>query len=146
AKTAEYLQNLSATQPRGNVEGPATLMSRLMRQELERERTGGPIRQFFNRPLVLAVLLLLTIGVLVWTFWPMTADTMYQRGAALMQSQDPADWETAWEKYLGPLLEKYPDTPHRAEIEEMRIQLATAKAARKANRAASLAGPMGEAQ
>ncbi len=51
-------------------EGPATLMSRLMRRELERQNQGGPINQFFNRPGVLVTLFALCVGILVWTFWP----------------------------------------------------------------------------
>ncbi len=146
AKTMEYLPGQAATRPRDNVEGPATLMSRLMRQELERERSGGPIRQFVNRPWVLMLLLVLTIGALSWTFWPLSAEAMYQRGAALMRSEDPADWETAWDRYLGPLLAKNPDTPHRAEVEEWRVRYEASKAAREANRVARRAGPMSEAQ
>lgn len=146
AKTEEYVAGQSATRPRANVEGPATLMSRLMRQELERERTGGPVRQFFNRPPVLVLLLAITVGLLAWAFWPMSEETMYQRGAALMQSEDPGNWETAWETYLKPLLDKYPDTPHRAEVEQMRDRYESVKSVREANRAASRAGPMGEAQ
>ena len=121
-------------------------MSRLMRQELERERTGGPVRQFFNRPWVLVLLLTVSIGLIAWAFWPASAETMYQRGADLMKSSDPADWETAWDNYLGPLLARHPDTPHRAEVEEWRDRCEAAKAARQANRAASRAGPMSEAQ
>ncbi len=146
AKTVEYVIGQSATHIQGSVEGPATLMSRLMRQELERERRGGPVRQFFNRPWVLLGLLVLTVSLLVWTFRPLSADEMYQRGAALMQSQDPADWETAWDTYLGPLLDKHPDTPHRAEVERFRTLVEGAKAARQAQRAARWAGPMSEAQ
>jgi hypothetical protein len=145
-KTEQYVLDQSATGPRGNAEGPATLMSRLMRQELERERTGGPVRQFFNRPPVLLGLLAITVGLIAWAFWPLGAETMYQRGAALMQSPDSADWLTAWDKYLGPLLDKYPDTPHRAEVEEMRRRYESAQAARQAQRAARRAGPMSEAQ
>lgn len=145
-KTVEYVAGQMVTRPRDNVEGPATLMSRLVRQELERERTGGPVRQFLNRPWVLAFLLILTLGVIAWAFWPMSAETMYQRGAALMRSQDPADWETAWDNYLGPLLAKHPDTPHRAEVEEFRDRYEVSKAAREANRAARRAGPMSETQ
>src|SRR5579875_604932 len=145
-KTEQYVLDQSATRPRGNAEGPATLMSRLMRQELERERTGGPVRQFFNRPPVLLGLLAITVGLIAWAFWPLGAETMYQRGAALMQSPDSADWVTAWDKYLGPLLDKYPDTPHRAEVEEMRRRYESAQAARQAERAARRAGPMSEAQ
>jgi len=121
-------------------------MSRLMRRELERERAGGPIRQFFNHPWVLATLLVLCVGLIAWAFWPPGAETLYERGAALMQSDDPDDWETAWDKYLGPLMVKDPDTPHRAEVERFRQKRENAQAAREANRAARRAGPMGEAQ
>jgi serine/threonine-protein kinase len=146
AKTVEYVAGQSATRPRGDVEGPATLMSRLVRQELERERTGGAVRQFLNRPWVLVLLLILTSGLLAWTFWPLSAETMYQRGSTLMRSQDPGDWETAWDNYLAPLLAKYPDTPHRREVELFRERYESAKAARDANRAARQAGPMSETQ
>jgi serine/threonine protein kinase len=146
AKTTAYLPAQATTPPRGNVEGPATLMSRLMRQELERERTGGPLQQFFHRPWVLLGLLALTVSLIVWAFRPLSDEQMYQRGAALMQSQDPADWETAWDNYLGPLLDKYPDTPHRTEVEQFHLRVEEAKAARQAQRAARRAGPMSEAQ
>jgi hypothetical protein len=146
AQTAEFLPGQSATRAGSNEEGPATLMSRLMRQELERQRTGGPVRQFFNRPWVLMVLLAITVSLIAWAFWPMSAETMYQRGAALMKSEDPADWETAWDKYLEPLLTREPDTPHRAEVEQFRVRREAAKAARQAQRAARFAGPMSEAQ
>jgi hypothetical protein len=145
-KTIEYDLKQSATRLRGNEEGPATLMSRLMRQELERGRMGGPIRRFFNRPWVLALLLVLTVVLLGWTFWPLSVEKLYQRGAALMHSQDPTDWETAWNDYLGPLLDKHPDTPHRAEVERFRLVVEEAKAARQAQRTARRAGPMSEAQ
>jgi serine/threonine-protein kinase len=146
AKTEEYSITQSATRAGINAEGPATLMSRLMRQELERERAGGPIRQFFNRPWVLASLLSLCVALIAWAFWPLGSETLYQRGAALMQSDDPDDWETAWDKYLGPLLAKDPDTPHRAEVERFRQKREEAQTAREAGRAARRAGPMGEAQ
>ena len=136
----------SATRAGGNAEGPATLMSRLMRQELERERTGGKVRQFLHRPWILVLLLALTLALIAWVFWPMSAGTMYQRGAALMQSQDPDDWETAWDKYLGPLLTKEPNSPHREEIERWREKSEAAKAARQADRSARFAGPMSESQ
>jgi serine/threonine protein kinase len=146
AKTAEYAPGQPAPRPQGDAEGPATLMSRLMRQELEHQRTGGPIRQFFNRPWVLLGLFLVTVALIVWALWPVSAETMYQRGAVLMASQEPSDWETAWDNYLGPLLANHPDTPHRAEVETMRVRYESAKAARQSQRAARSAGPMSEAQ
>jgi hypothetical protein len=117
-----------------------------MRQELEREKTGGSVWQFLHRPWVLVTLLVITVGLIAWAFWPLSAETMYQRGTALMKSENPDDWETAWDNYLGPLLTKYPDTPHRAEVERFREQSEAARAARQAGRTARLAGPMSEAQ
>jgi serine/threonine-protein kinase len=46
--------------------GPATLMSRLMRQELQRQKRGGPVIQLLNKPVVLAVLLAACVGLIVW--------------------------------------------------------------------------------
>ena len=46
--------------------GGATLMSRMMRSELEREQRGGSLTQFINQPLVLVLLLATCIGLIVW--------------------------------------------------------------------------------
>jgi serine/threonine protein kinase len=129
-----------------NVEGPATLMSRLMRQELDRENLGGPVRQFFNRPWVLVTLLLLTVSGIVWAFWPTSAAALYERGSALMASADPDDWERAWTEYLEPLSRKDPDNPHKEELEQFRQRYESRQAERQAARAARNAGPMSEAQ
>ena len=51
-----------------------------------------------------ALLLILCIGTIVWAFWPASAESLYKRGAALMASSRPADWETAFKEYLdGPV-------------------------------------------
>lgn len=84
-------------------EGPATLMSRLMRSELERQARPHPLMEFINRAWVLLLLLALCVGVLVWTFWPLSDDALFQRGAELMASERPADWVRGWEEYLEPL-------------------------------------------
>ena len=73
--------------------GPATLMSQLVRQELERLNRGGPITRLLNRWFVVLPLFLLVLGILVWTFWPLGPEKMFERGAELMGSTDPADWE-----------------------------------------------------
>jgi serine/threonine-protein kinase len=125
--------------------GPATLMSQLMRKELERENRGGPVRRFFNRPLVLLVLLLLTLGGLVWGLWPVGAETWFQRGAALMRSDNPDDWDRA-SYYFDQLQEKFPDNPHRDEVEQFRKKIADHHALEKAENKAERAGPVSEAQ
>jgi serine/threonine-protein kinase len=126
-------------------EGPATLMSRLMRAELERQKHGGPVQRFVNRPLVLVVLFLLCVGGIVWAFWPPSPERLFARGAELMASEDPDDWYKAWDKYLDRLAEKYPD--YRAEeVAAFRHQYDERNAQQKAAQAARHAGPMSEAQ
>jgi serine/threonine-protein kinase len=103
--------------------GAATLMSRLMREELERQNRGGPVAQLFNRWFVVLPLFLLVLGILVWTFWPASPETLFARGAALMDSNDPNDWERAWREYLEPLERDHPDNPHKAELDQFRKRL-----------------------
>lgn len=108
--------------------GPATLMSRLMRQELDKEVRGGPIWQAFNRFWVIAPLLALVIGILVWTFWPASMETLYVRGSALMQSSERlSDMEAAWRDYLEPLERRFPDHPYQEEVAAFKAQLESAR-------------------
>jgi len=62
--------DLPATQVGGPGPGPATLMSRLLRAELEGQNRGGPLRRFFNKPVVLVLLFVLCAGLIVWGLWP----------------------------------------------------------------------------
>jgi serine/threonine protein kinase len=103
--------------------GPATLMSQLMREELDRQRRGGAFSQFFNRPKILASLFLLVVGLIVWFFWPHTPvdpQALFAKGQALMQSDDPEKWEEGWDKYLDPLVRDFPNHPLSAEAEDYR--------------------------
>jgi hypothetical protein len=108
-------QNVAAFDPEGGM-GPATLMSRLMREEVERQKHGGPIARFFNHPLVLVVLLLLCMGAIAWAFWPPDQETLFRKGAELMASSRPADAERAWRDYLQPLQDRFPDHPYQEEV------------------------------
>jgi serine/threonine-protein kinase len=96
--------------------GPGTLMSRLMRAELDRQNRQGPIMRLLNRAWLLAILLVLCVGTIVWAFWPPSAATLFDQGAKLMASKNSADWETAWKEYLEPLNQRYPDHPYQEEI------------------------------
>jgi hypothetical protein len=126
--------------------GPATLMSRLLREELEGQNKGGPLRRFFNKPVVLVLLFALCVGLIVWGLWPLSAETLFQRGAALMRSEDPADWETAWDKYFAPLAERFPEHPHREEVEQFRQRIEDQKAQKDAGADARGAKVLTEAQ
>src|SRR5262249_54906488 len=50
-------------------EGPATLMSRLMRRELREMKEGGPLSRWFNKPWVLVPLFVLCVAGIVWGFF-----------------------------------------------------------------------------
>ncbi len=126
--------------------GPATLMSRLMRTELESQKRGGPVQQFFNKPWVVVPLFLLTLSGILWAFWPPSMESQYRRGAALMASPNADDWETAWTDYLEPLEKKHPDNAHKDEINRFYQQLEAYRAGRDAWRKARRSGPMTEAQ
>jgi hypothetical protein len=121
-----------------NVEGPATLMSRLMRAELTRWNRGGPIRQFLNKPVVLIGLFIFCLSLLTWAFWPLGPEGMLKRGSALMASSDPTDWDRAWDRYLEPLQRKHPDykpeevAAFQKKFDEAREEQKAARLARKA--------------
>jgi serine/threonine-protein kinase len=127
-------------------EGSATLMSRLMRAELERQNRGGALQQFVNRPAVIVLLFVLCIGTIIWTFWPSSAETLYRRGSALMASEEPDDWLKAEDEFLNPLEQRFPNHAHHAEVEAFKAKLQGYKDERAAVRTAKVAGPMTEAQ
>jgi serine/threonine-protein kinase len=109
-------------------EGPATLMGRLMRDELDRQKYGGGLRQWFNRPVVVVPLFLLCVGLIVWGWRSKpTAETLFRKGEALMQSDKPDDWQAAWEKYFEPLERDFTDHPYRDQVAAYRRQIREAE-------------------
>jgi serine/threonine protein kinase len=127
-------------------EGPATLMSRLMRAELEAQNRQGPISRFFHHPVMLVLLLALSLGTLVWTFWPDSPESLFRRAQPLMASESPADWERAWEQYLERLETRFPDHPYRDEVDRFRVQLDQYRAEQKAEAQARAGKGISEGQ
>jgi hypothetical protein len=60
-------------------------------------------------------------------FWPLDRDTLFARGARLMESSRLSDMNQAWREYLGPLEERFPDHPYQEQVEKFRIKHETAK-------------------
>jgi serine/threonine-protein kinase len=114
----------------GKGPGPATLMSKLMREELKRQKEGGPLHQALNKVWVLVPLLLLCVGVLVWSFWPASPESLYERGSELMKSDSLADKERAWRDFLEPLEKDHPGHAFKKEVAELRQQLEAARTQR----------------
>jgi serine/threonine-protein kinase len=51
------------------------------------------------------------IGILVWAFFfrGESAEVLFARGQALMESTEPEDWERGWDDSLSKLAQKFPD-------------------------------------
>jgi serine/threonine-protein kinase len=118
----------------GGEEGPATLMSRLMRQELHAQNRGSALGRFFNHPATLVAMLLVCLSLVAWRFWPASAEALFARGERLMQSNDPDDWDRAERECFTPLDAKYPGHAHAEAIHEYRERIETAQAERGGKR------------
>jgi serine/threonine-protein kinase len=125
--------------------GPATLMSQLMRQELERQNRGGPVARFLNRPLVLIVLLLVCVGLITWGLWPASAESLFRKAQPLMASDDPDDWNRAHD-YLDNLESRYPNHPYEQQVQEFRRKLQDYKEERRMANGQPAPGKLSEAQ
>src|SRR5437762_1415195 len=102
-------------------------MSRLMRDELERQNRGSLVERALSRWWVLVPVLLLVVGIIAWTFWPLSQDALFDRGTELMKSKELSDWERAWRDYFQPLNERFPDHPYQEQVEKYRMQIEQAR-------------------
>ena len=135
--------------PSENEEGPATLMSRLMREELHRQNQGTTFSQFLNRPIVLFPLFFLVVGLIVYTLWPRSkpsAESVYEAGAKLMSSTDPRDWTRALRDHFDRLDSDYPDHPFGSQVSEFRQTIEDQATLRQSLGATKSKRPMSEGQ
>jgi hypothetical protein len=63
-----------------------------------------------------------------------------------MDSENPADWDRAWDEALEPLNRLYPDHAYQEEVEKFRQQIDDHSALKRALRGLKVRGPMSEAQ
>ena len=101
-------------------EGPATLMSRLVRSELQRQQQGGPITRLLNRAWVVVTLLTLCVGILVWALWPLNEHQLFERGEQLMKTGELVDMERALRECFEPLESRFPDHPYQEQVARYR--------------------------
>jgi serine/threonine-protein kinase len=91
--------------------GPATIMKTLMRAELA-EAEGGVLSSLFNNTYVLVGLLCLVVAGGFWWFksGSATPQELFDKGAALLESEPGPEWSRARRDYFDKLLEIDPDT------------------------------------
>jgi len=92
----------SAAEPLDDVPVPPPLMPR----PLPREETPLLRRWYVVVPVFAACVLLL-----LWAFFwrGPSADELMSRARPLLESDQPGDWDRAWNEYLEPLSRRYPD-------------------------------------
>lgn len=86
--------------------------------EYESRRVPGSLRG-----VGVGLLFVFVVGVLIWAFFfrGPDAEELYEKGSALLQSTNPADWERAWHEYFEPLTRKYPGR-YEAEAKDARLR------------------------
>ncbi|HXD88027.1 MAG TPA: serine/threonine-protein kinase [Urbifossiella sp.] len=70
-----------------------------------------PSRPWLKRPwFVASMLLLVILAIVVPLAWPgPSADELWNAAEPLVNSDNPADWDRAWDDYLEPLSRRHPD-------------------------------------
>lgn len=113
----------------GDASGP---MPALTDDATASESDDSP-RPLMSRPLVVIPLFLLVVGlILLGIFWPRpTAEDMIEQARTLLKSDDPADWDRAWDDHLEPLSNRYPDS-YADEVAAAKTKIADRRNLKKA--------------
>ncbi len=73
---------------------------------------------FYEQVWFLLATLLLLIGFVTWAVWPLNEEQYYARAKPLMETDDIYNWQTAREKYIEPLLSRFPEGKYHVEASE----------------------------
>ncbi|QEH32893.1 Serine/threonine-protein kinase PK-1 [Aquisphaera giovannonii] len=87
----------------------------------------------------LVLALLAIAGGMAYVLWPPSAETLYRKAEALMQSSRRSDWITARDEYLDPLDSKHPGHPYGDQVRKWRDRIFLEDAE---NRARNLSSPV----
>jgi serine/threonine-protein kinase len=81
----------------------------------KRKLPTGPLfeRTWFQ----VCLLLLLALGA-AWVVWPESEAVLFAKAQPLMESDDPVQWREAIDKYLQPLVKRFPNGTHAAVANE----------------------------
>jgi hypothetical protein len=98
----------------------------LLGKKKKRKRKKVP---FYERAWFLAACLTLVVSAAAWSFWPLNERQLFERATKLMDSGDELKWKEARDKYLDPLLIKYPHGEFEPKVKEYidRIEMAQAE-------------------
>jgi serine/threonine-protein kinase len=111
--------------------GPATMMSHLVRAQLEEIDRPGPIDRFFSKSWVVIPAFIVVIGLIVWGLWPKSGAQRVEEIRKLIAQQE---WDDAAAK-LDKLSGSGVDLPPGADLAALRAEIEDGQALRQAKRA-----------
>ena len=97
-----------------NVTADGTQIRKLLKKK-KKKRDTGPI---YERTWFLALCLVLVVGFITWGFWPASEDKLLAAAGPLMQSDDPIDWNRAYDRYLSVLQKRFPNGKSAATVQQ----------------------------
>lgn len=116
AEQASVLTHAASGMPTGiNVTTDGTEVRRLLKKKRRKKGDSSP---FFEQTWFLGLCLAAVVGVVVWSVWPKSEETLWAKARELMDSNDPLDWNRANEEYLSKLQKRFPDGKSAAFVTE----------------------------
>lgn len=90
----------------------------------KKKKKKGDDSPFYERSWFLGLCLALVLGFIGWHFLPEGEDRLMARAEKLMQSEHAADWKDAKERYLTPLLARFPEGRQSEKAHDMILDIA----------------------
>lgn len=106
----------------------STVRSVIQKQRKKKKESETPI---YERLWFLIGCLVLVMAVVVWSFWPLSEERLFQEAAAIMEVDDQSKWDAAYEKYLIPLQTKYPTGKYAEKVQAYIDKIEMAKTEKK---------------
>ncbi len=113
-------QTMSSGTTLGRTQSATELKSILNKKKKKKKRDNSP---FYERAWFLGLCLLLLVGSVAWSLLPEGEAKLMERAEKLVNSEYILDWRDAKEKYLNPLLAKFPKGRYAEKAEQLIIDL-----------------------
>ncbi len=104
-------------------EETSNLLAKMVRREMLQIKAGGWFTRLTRQPAFVIPMFIVTVSALVYLLLPPSAADLYQRGSALLDTENPEDWQRGWDMYLSPMETRFPDQAHKGNMDEYRERI-----------------------
>jgi hypothetical protein len=87
----------------------------LLKKKKKRKADKGP---FYQKSWFLASCLAALALLVIWSFMPLSEEQLFRRAEAKMKLDDPDEWRVAYEQYLTPLQQRFPDGQYATQVQQ----------------------------